>query len=149
MCWDKRRSTRPRSVRGFSLLEALGATALVGGALLGLAMGAINVSQNSKSADATAAATGLATEKLEQLRSMPLDAAAFVPGIYYDNANPMKADGTSGGSGAIYRRRWNVSLKDTPRFGVKTVTVTVAWKDSRPHETSLAAYVRCSTIPCK
>ena len=146
MCWDKRRSTRPRNVRGFSLLEALGATALVAGSLLGLAMGAINVSQNSKSADATAAATALATERLEQLRSMPLDAAAFVPGIYYDSANPLNADGTSGG---IYRRRWNVSLKDTPRFGLKTVTVTVAWRDSRQHETSVAAYVRCSTIPCK
>jgi len=109
-------------------------------------MGAINVSQNSKSADATAAATSLATEKLEQLRSMPLDAAAFVPGIYYDGANPMNADGTSGG---IYRRRWNVSLKDTPRFGLKTVTVTVSWKDSRSHDTAVAAYVRCSTIPCK
>ena len=146
MCWDKRRSTRLRSVRGFSLLEALGATALVAGSLLGLAMGAINVSRNSKSADATAAATALAMERLEQLRSMPLDAAAFVPGIYYDSANPLNADGSSGG---IYRRRWSVSLKDTPRFGLKTVTVTVAWRDSRQHETSAAAYVRCSTIPCK
>ena len=146
MCLDTRRSTRARGVRGFSLLEALGATSLVGGALLGLAMGAINVSQNSKSADATAAATSLATEKLEQLRSMPLDAAAFVPGITFDPGNPMHADGTVGG---IYRRRWSVSLKDTPRFGLKTVTVTVAWRDSRQHETSVAAYVRCSTIPCQ
>jgi Tfp pilus assembly protein PilV len=145
MCLDTRRSTRARGVRGFSLLEALGATSLVAGALLGLAMGAINVSQNSKSADATAAATSLAMEKLEQLRSMPLGAAAFVPGIYYDSGNPMEADGTPGG---IYRRRWNVSLKDTPRFGLKTVTVTVAWRDARQHETSVAAYVRCSTIPC-
>ena len=143
---DTRRSNRARGVRGFSLLEALGATALVAGSLLGLAMGAINVSRNSKSADATAAATALAMERLEQLRSMPLDAAAFVPGIYYDSANPLNADGSSGG---IYRRRWSLSLKDTPRFGLKTVTVTVAWRDSRQHETSAAAYVRCSTIPCK
>ena len=146
MCLETRRSTRRRSVRGFSLLEALGATALVSGALLGLGMGAINVSQNSKSADATAAATSLAMEKLEQLRSLPLDATAFVPGLYYDGANPMQADGTVGG---IYRRRWNVSNKDTPRFGLKTVSVTVSWRDARQHETSVAAYVRCSTIPCK
>ena len=146
MCSDTRRSSRARGVRGFSLLEALGATALVAGALLGLGMGAINVSQNSKSADATAAATSLAMEKLEQLRSLPLDATAFVPGLYYDSANPMQADGTVGG---IYRRRWNVSNKDTPGFGVKTVTVTVSWRDARQHETSVAAYVRCSTIPCK
>ena len=146
MCLETRRSTRGRSVRGFSLLEALGATALVSGALLGLGMGAINVSRNSKSADATSAATSLAVEKLEQLRSLPLDATAFAPGIYYDSANPMHADGTIGG---MYRRRWLVSAKDSPRFGVKTVTVTVAWEDSSDHETSVAAYVRCSTIPCK
>jgi len=128
------------------MIEALGATSLVCGALLGLAMGAINVSRTAKTADSTAAATALATEKLEQLRSMPLDAAAFVPGIYYDPANPLTADGVMGG---IYRRRWQVSAKDTPSFGVKTVTVTVAWRDSNDHATTVAAYVRCSTVPCK
>jgi hypothetical protein len=128
------------------MIEALGATSLVCGALLGLAMGAINVSRTAKTADSTAAATALATEKLEQLRSMPLDAAAFVPGIYYDPANPLTADGVMGG---IYRRRWQVSAKDTPSFGVKTVTVTVSWRDSNDHATSVAAYVRCSTVPCK
>jgi hypothetical protein len=128
------------------MIEALGATSLVCGALLGLAMGAINVSRTAKTADSTAAATALATEKLEQLRSMPLDAAAFVPGIYYDPANPLTATGVMGG---IYRRRWQVSPKDTPSFGVKTVTVTVSWRDSNDHATSVAAYVRCSTVPCK
>jgi hypothetical protein len=128
------------------MIEALGATSLVCGALLGLAMGAINVSRTAKTADSTAAATALATEKLEQLRSMPLDAAAFVPGIYYDPANPLTADGVMGG---IYRRRWQVSAKDTPSFGVKTVTVTVSWRDTKDHATSVAAYVRCSTVPCK
>jgi Tfp pilus assembly protein PilV len=146
MCSDDRRYSRPRGTRGFSLIEALGATALMCGALLGLAMGAISVSRTAKSADSTAAATALAIEKLEQLRSMPLDAPAFVPGIYFDPANPMTADGQLGG---VYRRRWLVSAKDTPKFGVKTVTVTVAWQDSSQHETSVAAYVRCSTVPCK
>jgi hypothetical protein len=28
------------------------------------------------------------------------------------------------------------------------VTVTVTWRDSRSHTTTLAAYIRCSTIPC-
>jgi hypothetical protein len=128
------------------MIEALGATSLVCGALLGLAMGAINVSRTAKSADSTAAATALAIQKLEQLRSMPLDATAFVPGIYYDSKNPMTAEGVMGGE---YRRRWIVSAKDTPRFGVKTVTVAVTWRDSKDHETKVAAYVRCSTVPCK
>jgi len=28
------------------------------------------------------------------------------------------------------------------------VTVTVSWTDSQFHKTTLAAYIRCSTIPC-
>lgn len=132
-------------MRGVSLLEALGAASLMSGALLGLAMGAISLSQNAKTADATAAATALAVERLERLRSLPLGAAEFTPGIYYDPANPLAADGSGGG---IYRRRWTVSERDVPAMGLQTVTVTVEWKDSGEHETSVAAYVRCSTIPC-
>jgi Tfp pilus assembly protein PilV len=139
----KRRSTDAR--RGFSLLEALAATTLVSGALLGLGIGAISLTRNAKSADNTSAATALAIEKLEQLRSMPLGAPAFAPGIYYDAGNPMHADGTFGGT---YNRRWAVSQKNTPRMGLQTVTVTVWWRDSRTHDTSVAAYVRCSKIPC-
>ena len=62
-----------------------------------------------------------------------------------ETANKLKADGTSGG---IFDRSWTVSLNDTPRVGLRTVTVTVAWTDSRSHSTQVASYVRCSTIPC-
>ena len=72
-------------------------------------------------------------------------ATELKPGIYYDPANKLKADGTSGG---IFDRSWTVSLNDTPRVGLRTVTVTVAWTDSRSHSTQVASYVRCSTIPC-
>jgi Tfp pilus assembly protein PilV len=143
----RRRSTSGRraGARGFSLLEALGATSLMAVGLLGLAAGTIGMSRNAKSADSTAAATALAVERMEQLRSLPLGAAEFAPGIYFDPGNPMHADGTLGG---IYRRRWTVSEPDTPSMGLQTVTVTVAWEDSGAHETTIAAYVRCSTIPC-
>ena len=147
MCSDRRRSSRARGVRGFSLLEALGATALVAGALLGLGMGAINVSQNSKTADATAAATSLAMEKLEQLRSMPLDATAFVSGLYYDSANPMHADGTIGRHLPPPLERvgqGHAALRGEDRHRHRRRGATRA-----THETSVAAYVRCSTIPCK
>jgi hypothetical protein len=33
-------------------------------------------------------------------------------------------------------------------MGLKTITVTVAWTDYEPHQTSVSAYVRCSTVPC-
>jgi Tfp pilus assembly protein PilV len=136
--------TRPGN-RGVSLLEALAATGLLSVALLGLGANAVSMTRGSKAADSVAAAHALAVQKLEELRSMPLGAAQLAPGLYYDSANPLKADGTSGGP---YSRSWTVSLNDQPSFGVKTVTVTISWKDSKPRTTRMAAYVRCSTIPC-
>src|SRR5437667_12855418 len=132
MCSVGQRSTRGRATRGISLLEALAATAFVSLALLAFAGNSTSLTRNLKSADSTAAGTALALQKLEQLRSMPLGAAGLTTGLYYDPSNPLKADGT-GGTGGVFSRRWVVSSKDTPRFGLKTVTVTVAWNDSRSH----------------
>ncbi|TMA58125.1 MAG: hypothetical protein E6J75_06090 [Deltaproteobacteria bacterium] len=115
-------------------------------AILGLSAASVALTRNSKGADSTSAATALAQQKLEQLRSMPLNATQLDPGIYYDAGNKLKADGTSGG---IFDRSWLVSLKDTPRPGLKTVTVTVAWTDSRSHSTQVASFVRCNAVPCQ
>ena len=62
-----------------------------------------------------------------------------------DPSNPLQADGTAGGT---FTRTWKVSANDQPTFGLRTVTVTVSWRDTRLHFTTLAAYVRCSKIPC-
>ena len=145
----RRRSAerRPRArSRGFSLLDALAGVTFIAVAILGLSAASVSVTRNSKGADSTSAATALAQQKLEQLRSMPLNATQLDPGIYYDAGNKLKADGTSGG---IFDRSWLVSLKDTPRPGLKTVTVTVAWTDSRSHSTQVASYVRCNAVPCQ
>ena len=40
-----------------------------------------------------------------------------------------------------------VSAND-PAPGLRTVSVTVTWRDTRLHTTTLASYVRCSAIPC-
>ena len=143
---DGRRSTRnARATRGLSLLEALAATGFLGVGLLGLTANSVNMTRSAKTADSVSAASALAVQKIEQLRSMPLGAAQLNPGQYYDSGNPLKADGTSGG---IFSRSWTVSLRNQPGFGLKTVTVTVSWKDSKAHTTRVAAYVRCSTVPC-
>ena len=145
----RRRSAerRPRArSRGFSLLDALAGVTFIAVAILGLSGASVSVTRNSKGADSTSAATALAQQKLEQLRSMPLNATQLDPGIYYDAGNKLKADGTSGGT---FDRSWLVSLKDTPRPGLKTVTVTVAWTDSRSHSTQVASYVRCNAVPCQ
>src|SRR5262249_10788661 len=101
--------------------------------------------RSSKTADGVSSANALAVQKLEQLRSMPLGAAQLASGQYYDSANPMKADGTMGGP---FSRSGAGSPKDQPGWGRKAVTVTVSRKDARAHATSVAAYIRCSTIPC-
>ena len=146
MCSARRRSADARrGTRGFSLLEALAATGLLAVSLLGLAGNSISLTRNLKSADSVSAANALATHKLEELRSMPLGAAGLNPGSYADTLNPMRADGTGGG---IFRRSWVVSSGDIPSYGLRSVTVTVSWTDSRSHSTVLAAYVRCSMIPC-
>jgi Tfp pilus assembly protein PilV len=146
-----RRSTERRGhgcrhrTRGLSLLEALAATGFLSAALLALVVNSISLTRHAKNADSVSAASALALQKLEQLRSTPLGASQLTPGQYYDPANPLKADGTSGGP---FSRSWTVSVNDSPSFGLKTVTVEVAWTDSRPHWTQVAAYVRCSTVPC-
>src|SRR3954471_4338639 len=124
---DGRRSADRRHARGFSMLEALAATSFLGVALLGLTSSTVGMTRSAKTADSVAAANALAVQKLEQLRSMPLGAAQLATEQYYDYDHPLKSDGTGGGA---FDRSWTVSLKDIPRFGLKTVTVTVAWKDS-------------------
>lgn len=148
MCSERRRSSsrdaRSRE-RGISLLEALAATSVLSIGLLAFAGNSVSLTRVLKTADSTAAGTALAIQKLEQLRSMPLGSSALNTGIYYDASNPLKSDGTTGGP---YDRYWVVSAKDTPRHGLKTITVKVQWTDSKEHETKVAAFVRCSTIPC-
>ena len=134
-----------RHTRGTSVIEALGTIAFIGIAVAGFAVTSVSLTRLDKGAGSTAAATALAQQKLEELRSLPLGAAALATGIYVDPANPMRPDGSAGG---VFNRRWTVSPNNTPRNGLKTVVVAVSWTDYAPHTTSVAAYVRCSTIPC-
>src|SRR2546425_613143 len=144
MCSARRRSAR-HGARGFSLLEAVAATSFLALALMAFAANTISLTHNEKSADSTSAAHALAQQKLEQLRSLELDAPQLAAGIYIDPANPLQADGTAGGT---FTRRWVVSGNDSPAPGLRTVSVTVTWRDTRLHTTTLASYVRCSAIPC-
>ena len=138
---DRRRSTERRATRGVSLLEALAATALLAVALLGFSSNSVSLTRSAKTADSVAVAMGLAQQRLELIRSSPL--GAVVSGSFND-ATTLKANGTANGP---YSRSWVITL-DTPRSGVRTVTVSVSWTDSRAHTVQLAAYVRCPTVPC-
>jgi Tfp pilus assembly protein PilV len=130
-----------------SLVDAMVAMLFVSAGVLALSAGAVTLTRGSKAADETSVATALAQQKLEQLRSMPLGAVGLLPGTYADPVNPLRADGNAG-TGARFTRTWVVSANDQPRWGMRTVTVSVSWRDTRPHVARLAAYVRCSRVPC-
>jgi Tfp pilus assembly protein PilV len=140
----KSRSADRRRQRGISLVEAMMTAAMLSIGFLGLTASTLIVTKTSKSADSRGAAVSLATERLELLRSMPLDAAGHTPGSY--NGGSFSPNGSSGGPITI---TWTVSAKDTPRPGLKTVTVTSAWHDTIDHTVQVGAYVRCSMVPCR
>src|SRR2546427_3282087 len=143
MCSARPRSAK-RAARGFSLLEAVAATAFLAVALMAFAANTIWLTRDEKSADSTSAAHALAQQKLEQLRSTPLGAAAVAPGIYIDPTNPLQADGTAGGT---FTRRWTVSGNDQPTFGLRTVTVTVSWRGTQSPTTPPPPDIPRSTTP--
>src|SRR5437870_11861504 len=143
MCSARRRSAR-HGARGFSLLEAVAAPSSLALALMAFAANTIALTHNEKSADSTSAAHALAQQKLEQLRSLELDAPQLAAGIYIDPANPLQADGTAGGT---FTRRWVVSGNDSPASGLRTVTVTVSWRDAPLPTTTPAPYPRLLAIP--
>ena len=126
-------------------MEALAAATLLATAMMALNMTSISLARGTKTADSYSAATALATEQLEIVRAMPLDATGHTPGNYASAGNPLTADGLAGGK---YTRTWTVSAKDVPANGLKTVTVTVSWTDNTTHTMQLAGYVRCSKVPC-
>ena len=135
------RSAERRGTRGISLLEALAATALFAIALLGFSSNTISVTRSSKTSDSVSVATALAQERLELLRSSQI---GTVSGGTFNDATTLNADGTANGP---YTRSWTVN-KDVPRAGVRTITVSVSWTDTRSHAVQVAGFVRCQTIPC-
>ena len=121
-------------------------TSLLSIGLLGLSASSLMVTRSAKGADSSSAATSLVTKQLEAVRSMPLDAnpghrpGTYTVGSYYPNGN-------QGGPITVV---YAVSALDTPRMGLKTVTVRATWTDAKGgHTLDEGAFIRCSTIPCR
>jgi Tfp pilus assembly protein PilV len=140
----KRRSAKRRGQAGVSLIEALVTMGIMSAGVLGLSASAIELSRVAKWADMNSAATSLATQQLEVLRSMPLGSAAHAPGNY--SAGTMQASGTAGGP---YTVAWVVSPINTPTDGLKQIVVTTSWTQYDKNRTvQLGALVRCTKTPC-
>jgi prepilin-type N-terminal cleavage/methylation domain-containing protein len=150
MCSAKRRSAKRQSQAGLSLIESLVTMAIMSVGVLGLSASAIELSRTAKWADMSAAATGLATRRLELIRSQPLGSAYHTPGSY-NAGSPMNADGMANGP---YTITWVVSGNDmcgtAPNcWGLRTVTVTASWTQyNKARQVQVGGLVRCSRTPC-
>jgi prepilin-type N-terminal cleavage/methylation domain-containing protein len=120
--------------QGFSLIEALVATSLLGIISLGFALGADRAVRFNVHSRSVTVATTLAQAKLEELASKVSTDAQLTAGAHADAANPLTAHGTAGG---MYTRTWFVT-NNTPATGLKTVQVTVTWSlYTDPHTVNL------------
>jgi Tfp pilus assembly protein PilV len=108
---------------GFTLVEAVVAAGLLAVISLGFAIGADRAVRYNVYSRSLAAATTLAHDKLEELQSKVSTDAQLTAGVHTDAANPLRANGTTGG---LYVRSWNVT-NNVPASGLKTVQVTIAW----------------------
>ena len=104
--------------RGFTLIEALFAIAIFSIGILAVSSMQISSINNNASARMRTEATMLASEKVEELMSLP------------DYNDPLLGTDTQSDSSAnnIYCLQWS-AIEDTPIPGTKTITLSVRWAD--------------------
>jgi Tfp pilus assembly protein PilV len=124
---------------GFSVVETLVAVAILAGALASLAQLFGVAAAANQRARRTTVATLLASQKMEELRSLPWDAAlgpspagSLQTGVdgYYDffDARCQQFDSSSAPAGVAFIRRWSIERlsADPGRANVLRVVVVAA-----------------------
>jgi prepilin-type N-terminal cleavage/methylation domain-containing protein len=124
-----------RDGRGFSLLEALVALALLGSALAALAQLVVMATEANVSARATTLATALAIDKMEQLKGQGADLRASPPGSlrvnsegycdFFDGAGRLLGGGAIASSTSVYVRRWAVEVLPSDPENARVLQVRV------------------------
>jgi len=118
------KKTTAQQAKGFAMIEALVAAALLSMAMLGTAGFLIHVIRVNQNAEHLVNASSLAGDAIETLKSGPYDSVA----------------GFSD-SPSIYQRVCDVAA-DVPGPGMKTVTATVRWTwRGKAREISLATII--------
>jgi type II secretory pathway pseudopilin PulG len=109
------------SPRGFTILEAVVAIALVMVSAAGVASLFVASARAVRIARTTTIAALLAREKIEQLRAVPFSDPALIPA----GMDSLSADvgGYADGPAAGYRRRWSVT--PLPMFPASSVILQV------------------------
>lgn len=112
-----------RCERGFTLIEVLVAIVVMAISLTGVAMMSSSTMVADTSGRQQVAATLLAQEKLEQLRSLRRSDDDWDTGTHSESG--LDEDGTSGGG--PYTREWEVEEDYNGRNNFARVTVVVSW----------------------
>jgi prepilin-type N-terminal cleavage/methylation domain-containing protein len=127
------RDTKTKS-SGFTLIEVTVALALFVAGMVGLpALMMNNMRRNNEAKDLTTA-VALANDKLEELKDYDYDKVKDGPTAGEDIDETGWDKGAAGKR--IYNRKWTVT-NNSPVTGTKTVAITVAWADYRPHTITL------------
>jgi type IV pilus assembly protein PilV len=121
-----------RQENGFSLIEVLVALIVMAIALSGVAMMSASTLVADTGGRRQAAATMLAQEKLEQLRSLHRSDSAWDAG---DHNEYVDEDGTVGSG--VYTREWEVEEDYNGKANLSRVTVTVSWNNGEVTLSSL------------
>ena len=107
---------------GFSLVEVLVAAGVLAGAVATLLHVFIFATRAQADAHSVTVAAMLATQKMEELRALPLSPEPLDVVDYADARGRMLADGA--GAARFYERRWTTHPSSMAR-GAVVVTVTV------------------------
>ena len=118
-----------RTIRGFSLVEALVALFILGFGLLAVARLHALLVENSSLAKQRTEATRLAQQTMEQLRAFQRISTSSGLVAYNDIATNTGGAVAGMASNTSYTRSWTVSSSSQPRFAA--VTVSVNWTDIR------------------
>jgi prepilin-type N-terminal cleavage/methylation domain-containing protein len=110
--------------RGFSLLELLIATCLLGIGIMALATLQSRGIRGNDLGNRTTQAIAMAQGKLEELVNTSTS-TTLAAGSTDDPNNPVDETGAGGG---VFTRSWDVQ-DDTPATDAQTIAVTVTWSD--------------------
>jgi type IV pilus assembly protein PilV len=122
---------KPRAA-GFSAVELMVSITVMALLMLGfltvfpLGMRSVQKGENLSTA------TSLAQDEMERLKTLPYTDAALTAGNHADPGNPIEG---------LFTRTWNVT-NDAPMAGMKTVTVTVVYRDGvGPRNIQMTTYL--------